>query len=174
MGRYRTYNSDRLNFICAEEAMNTRRRVLMVVPVTFALAFMILPMSKPPAARTGPSPVPVTFGLNIPLSVQTNSQGKIQRETTIAVNPANPANIVEGNIDHVPKPSDHNNSFSFSFDGGQTWTFGGAVPLEAPDDSSADPALAADRGGVFYYAYLDNSADSSRTDLLVARSTDGG
>jgi len=122
----------------------------------------------------------VTFGPNIDLSVENYSQAVNQREPTIAVNPRNSMNFVEGNIDHLPTASDENCSFSFTLDGGRTWSLGGIVPLEASSDFTADPAMAADADGNFYYSYLDTSAPSNppgapqTTDLVVAKSTDGG
>jgi hypothetical protein len=141
--------------------------------VFIGLAVLLFP---PAATRAGntQSPIPVAFGTNIKLSVEPYSQGVVQRETAIAVNPKNSMNIVEGNHDHVPKPSQIVNSFSFSFDGGRTWTLGGAVPLEAPDDNSGDPSLAADADGNFYFAHLDSDSAFQRVDLVVAKSTDGG
>ena len=151
---------------------NPWRTAVSVLIGTACVALLLPALSR--AGGSKPAPVKVTFGPNINLSVQPNSQGKVQRENTIAVNPTDPDNLVQGNMDHVPKPYLRNCSFSFSFDGGKTWTFGGSVPREAADDSTGDPALTADADGNFYYSYLDNNSASARHDLVVARSTDGG
>src|SRR5713226_3551670 len=89
----------------------------------------LTPMS-PSRAGSKPSPIPVVFGPNINLSTQSFSQGEVAREPTIVVNPANPLNIVEGDIVRPPSQPFGVDSFSFSTDGGQTWTLGGIVPME--------------------------------------------
>src|SRR6266571_5269648 len=140
------------------------------------LSIILLGVLTVSAGGTAPAPVPVTFGPNIDLSVAKRSNATIQRETTIAVNPLDPNNIVEGNIDRAPNPE--TNTFSFTADGGQTWTLGGSVPLENSTDGAVDPALAADADGNFYYSYLEDLTSTTgavtRTDLVVAKSTDGG
>src|SRR5712692_9742852 len=146
-----------------------------------SLSVILLGLLTASAGGTTPAPVPVTFGPNIDLSVAKRSTTTSQHETTVAVNPRDPQNIVEGNIDegHINEasfvPTD---TFSFTTDGGQTWTFGGPVPLENSGDSAGDPALAADADGTFYYAYLEGVISKghflTRADLVVAKSTDGG
>jgi len=140
------------------------------------LSVILLGVLTVSAGGTVPAPVPVTFGPNIDLSLAKHSTRTSQQETTVAVNPLHPQNIVEGNIDHALNPA--TNTFSFTTDGGQTWTFGGSVPLENSTDAAGDPALAADADGNFYYSYLDdiipNGRAITRTDLVVAKSTDGG
>src|SRR5207247_2927658 len=107
-----------------------------------------------------------------------NSPEGIQRETAIAVNPANPLNIVEGNHFRGGTPTEAYDTFSFSIDGGRSWTLGGAVPLEQSPGTSGDPALAADADGNFYFSHIDFSTDAQGIILsaavVVARSTDGG
>src|SRR3989442_10766984 len=140
------------------------------------LSIILLGVLTVSAGGTAPGPVPVTFGPNTNLSVAKRSANTSQQETTVAVNPLDPQNIVEGNIDRAPNPA--TNTFSFTTDGGQTWTFGGPVPLENSTDAAGDPALSADADGNFYYSYLDdiipNGRAITRTDLVVAKSTDGG
>ena len=97
-----------------------------------------------------------------------------QTEPSIAVSPTNPSIVVAGYHDLFPTPDDFACSFSFSTNGGGTWTFGGAVTLVKPSDFCSDPALAADGSGNFYYAYLSVRASAKTTDVVVARSTDGG
>ncbi len=141
-----------------------------------SLSLILLGVLSVSAGGAAPAPVPVTFGPNIDLSVAKRSANTKQRETTVAVNPRDPNNIVEGNTDHIPNP--YTNTFSFTTDGGQTWTFGGPVPLENSTDAAADPALAADADGNFYYSFVDdvisNGGKYVRADLVVAKSTDGG
>ena len=140
------------------------------------LSIILLGVLTVSAGGTAPGPVPVTFGPNINLSVAKHSTNTSQQETTVAVNPLDPQNIVEGNIDRAPNPP--TNTFSFTTDGGQTWTFGGPVPLETNSPSAGDPAIAAGADGNFYYSYLEDAIGKggaiTRTDLVVAKSTDGG
>ncbi len=153
------------------------RRFPSVLVVAAAAVFALLPALL--RAGSAPAPVPVSFGPNIDLSSMNYSPGAIQRETTVAANPRNPLNIVAGNHDKVPTPNEITNSFTFSMDGGLTWTFGGSVPLVPPPSVAGDPALAADADGNFYYSYLTDSTTQGAgfiitTYLVVAKSTDGG
>src|SRR3989442_14993344 len=157
--------------------MRVHRPLVGVAVSVAAVLSALTPMS---ASRAGakPSPIPVVFGPNVNLSVQSSSQGKYAREPTIVVNPANPLDIVEGNIVQQPTQFFGVDTFSFSTDGGQTWTLGGIVPMENPGDDALDPALAADAEGNIYYSYLTDvlgtAGTNLRTDLRVAKSTDGG
>src|SRR6266705_2561970 len=109
--------------------MSGDARLLSVVLLVVLLVVLFLPVRSSAGGNT-PAPMPVAFGPNIDLSVQNNSPGVIQRETTIAVNPKNPLNIVEGNHFRGGAPTAAHDTFSFSMDGGRSWTLGGAVPLE--------------------------------------------
>jgi hypothetical protein len=138
------------------------------------LLFVVFMLAMPLATGAGPiqAPIPVSFGPNIRLTDQGSAVGQDQRETTVAVNPRDGRNIVEGHMDH--KPGRNNVVFSSSVDGGQTWTFGGPVPSETDGDALADPGMGADADGNFYYSYLDFDSTFTRLDVVVARSTDGG
>src|SRR5207245_7438894 len=102
--------------------------------------------------------------------------------TAIAASPRDPLNLVAGYHDTRevnPIPGAEICRFAYSTDGGATWTAGGQTPLiEEPSQTfCADPSIAADADGIFYYAYLDVNASTStvkHVNLLVARSTDGG
>ena len=141
---------------------------LTILLSSLACLMVLLPLG----AATGPAPVPVTFGPNINLNAGGNELGQRQRETTVAVNPRDSLNIVEGHIDRAN--SGARIGYSYSVDGGQSWTFGGALPREVDGIGSTDPAVAADAAGNFYFAYTDIDAAFSRPDIVVARSTDGG
>jgi len=120
--------------------------------------------------------MPVSFGPNVNLSAQASLPRRTQREPTIAVSRANSSIVVEGDIGSTNK-SGSACTFSFTNDGGQTWTFGGFVPTSNPSSQTADPALAADADGNFYYSYIEDVVQGTsvvRTDLVVAKSTDGG
>ncbi len=153
------------------------RRAIPLAVVGLLLAVSPLaPIVPTLLGRGGQAPIPVTFGPNINLSTQSFSQRKTEREPTISVSPKDPLNVVEGDIGISTKAGEAC-SFSFSNDGGQTWTFGGLVPTENSSDSTGDPALAADADGNFYYSYLADVVQGKiilRSDLVVAKSTDGG
>ena len=153
--------------------MRDRSSVVGASLVTLAVLVML---TVPLISRAGSvsAPIPVSFGPNINLTSRGDAVGQDEHETTVAVNPHDSRNIVEGHIDH--KPGQSAVTFSSSADGGQTWTFGGPAPLEGAGEASTDPAIAADADGNFYYAYLDIESGSNftRPDVVVARSTDGG
>jgi len=160
--------------------MRGHDRPVAVVFVAMA-SLSMLALQAPSRAGSSRAPIPVSFGPNIKLSVESYSQAAHQRETTVAVNPRDPRNVVEGNIDRIPTPTNNEIcSFSFTNDGGQTWGFGGEMPLEIPlplregGDFAGDPALAADADGNFYYSYIDVNPTLSTSDVVVAKSTDGG
>ncbi len=117
----------------------------------------------------------VSFGPNIMLSDE-HFPGRVisQTEPTIAVSPRDPDNLVAGFHDRFPRLQDFVCRFAFTIDGGKTWNLGGATPLQLATNFCSDPALGADAKGNFYYAYLDVLADATSSDVLVAKSTDGG
>jgi hypothetical protein len=90
-----------------------------------------------------------------------------QAETTIAINPTNPQNVVvASNIQFGGQLFE-----SYTFDGGQTWHPGtiadGTTEL---DVACCDPSLAFDSFGNLFLVYLDSNAH----DVELAYSTDGG
>ncbi len=111
-----------------------------------------------------------------------------QNETTIAVNPENPWNLVGGTNDYrVFNTRENRNDGSgwayTSFDGGRTWkdvelphlTFQtGATGLLSDMDSAGDPAVAFGRHNVVYYANLVFSRLNAGSGIVVSKSTDGG
>ena len=105
-------------------------------------------------------------------------------ETSIAVNPTNPFNMIGGANDYQLKLSAGGtvNETVFSrahvtFDGGATWT---TVPLDANGYiATGDPAVAFDAVGNAYYATLgfgfgQASPTGKNPDVIVAHSSDGG
>src|SRR6266487_7011077 len=117
----------------------------------------------------------VLVGSNIDVS---NEPGP-QSETSIAINPASPKQIVAGSneIDRLPMRG------YFSSDGGKTW---GAVDLPLPPpattngtDFGSDPGVAFDTHGNVYYSYIvvffnRFFASIQGTEMAVAKSSDGG
>jgi hypothetical protein len=116
----------------------------------------------------------VTVGTNVNVS---NEPGP-QSETSIAINPSNPAQLVGGanEIFRLPMRG------YFSSNGGATW---GAVDLPLPPprtnngfDFGSDPGVAWDRHGNVYYSYIivffSNGGAINGTEMAVSRSSDGG
>ena len=104
-------------------------------------------------------------------------------ETSIAVNPTNPNNMIGGANDYQLglNPGGHvtvsvHSRAHVTFDGGKTWSeypilFGGAY------QATGDPAVAFDAAGHAYYATLGfkfvGPANTLNPDVLVANSADG-
>ena len=111
-----------------------------------------------------------------------------QNESTIVVNPANPANLVAGSNDYrVFNVRENRNDGSgvayTSFDGGRTWlNVGlpgltiqtGAVGALSDMDSAGDPALAFGPGNAVYYANIVFSRLNAGSGITVSKSSDGG
>ncbi len=111
-----------------------------------------------------------------------------QNETTIAVNPANPRNLVAGTNDYrVFNTRENRNDgagYAYTtFDGGRSWlnvqlphlTFQtGATGLLSDMDSAGDPAVAFGAHNTVYYANLVFSRLNLGSGIVVSKSTDGG
>ncbi len=111
-----------------------------------------------------------------------------QNETTIAVNPANPRNLVAGTNDYrLFNARENRNDGSgwayTSFDGGQTWAnvllpgltyqSGAASPL-AVMDAAGDPVLAFGPNNTVYYGNIVFSRLNDANGITVNVSHDGG
>ena len=105
-------------------------------------------------------------------------------ETSIAVNPTNPQNIIGGVNDYQlsVNPGGHTGETILSrahvtFDGGKTWA---EYPLfsNSSYQATGDPSLAFDATGHAYYATLGfrfvSAANSTAPDVVVGNSGDGG
>jgi hypothetical protein len=123
-----------------------------------------------------PSP---KFSRNLLISIDV---GRIpyQAETSIAVNPNNPENIVIGMNDYgVYGPSAY-----VSIDGGERWDGPFAMTPLLKDDYGSDVSLAFDRNGRVYFAYMSIGYKyvianrvvfgDEKASIVVSRSDDGG
>jgi hypothetical protein len=97
-------------------------------------------------------------GPNIDVSNLAGYQG----ETTIAINPTNPANMIAGSNNLGPSSILGVTEAYWTKDGGNTWT---AVDL----GGEGDPGVAFDRAGNAYFSFID-----SNFGISVRKSTDGG
>jgi hypothetical protein len=120
---------------------------------------------------------------NVNTDCETKSVGP-HNETSIAVNPTDPNNIIGGANDYQLglNPGGHVSETLLSrahvsFDGGQTWT---EYPLNANStyQATGDPAVAFDAAGNAYYATLGfrfvGPFNAQNPDVLVGSSADGG
>lgn len=134
--------------------------------------------------KNPPSPicsVSTTFGSN----VQTDCEAVApHNETSIAVNPTNPLNMIGGANDYQLNLSSGGtvNESAFTrahvtFDGGKTWTM---YPIRYNGyTATGDPAVSFDASGTAYMAtlgfeFLNGRPGATSPDVLVASSSDGG
>jgi hypothetical protein len=116
----------------------------------------------------------ISFGSNVDASHECGSQS----ETSIAISPLHPENVIAGSneIQRLPMRA------MYSTDGGQTFT---GVDLPLPPartnngfDFGSDPGLAFDSDGNAYYSYIvvffGKGGGINGTEMAVAHSTDRG
>ncbi len=111
-----------------------------------------------------------------------------QNESTIAVNPVNPANLIAGANDYrvccdFSGLNDGTGWAYYSRDGGRTWrnvqlpaltAETGATGALTDVDSAGDPVVTFSPEGVAYYANIVFSRVSPASGVVVSRSLDGG
>jgi len=114
--------------------------------------------------------------------------GAPQNETTIAVNPRNPRNLIAGANDYrLLSPAsgrlDGTGWAYSSFDGGQTWrdvllpsltVQTGGTGVLGQVDAAGDPVITFSPDGVAYYANIVFSRLSDASGITVSKSMDGG
>ncbi|MBO0807904.1 MAG: hypothetical protein J2P32_06320, partial [Actinobacteria bacterium] len=139
---------------------------VLVVAALAAAALAAIPAAV--AATTG-SRAAVTTPANVDISQRHLNES----EETVAVNPADPGNIVTvTNVGHGEAGLSAGMLEGVSFDGGKTWAtkligLGAGDPL---GDACCDPSLSFDQYGNLFLTYLYETEDQ----VPVALSTDGG
>jgi hypothetical protein len=103
--------------------------------------------------------------------------GLPQNETSIAINPTNPRNVIASSNDYEPAV-DATMGLYVSFDGGKTFPYSRhAHNIITPQRNmygSGDPVVAFDRDGVAYASYISFGRSNFDSYIAVSRSTDGG
>ena len=99
-----------------------------------------------------------------------------QNETSIAVNPLNPKNLVAGQNDY--RLGWGTSGFDASTDNGNHW-YDGIIPFPTlPNgdnlDGGGDPAIAFDSAGVAYWVDINFNRTDDTNGIFVVRSTNGG
>jgi hypothetical protein len=147
-----------------------------------------LPSGNPAPAsayKNPPSPMGTVFSTDANVNIDVG--GLIHEETTVAVNPTNPLNMIasandyEGGVNNGGQIHYATHARArVTFDGGQTWTTY-AVPTNAYE-LTGDPSVSFDADGTAYLAtqarvFSQNGAvgtDRTGADIIVSHSTDGG
>lgn len=106
-----------------------------------------------------------------------SGEGLPANETSVAINPTDPNNVIAGSNDYEPAV-DSTMGLYVSFDGGHTWPYSRhARQVVTPDRSmygSGDPVIAFDRDGVAYAAFISFGRANCDSYIAVIRSEDGG
>jgi hypothetical protein len=97
-------------------------------------------------------------------------------EPYIAINPANPQNIVTAWMGMKFSNGLFRTAIKTrsSFDGGDTWSTVNTLPHMGTAYGSADPSLAFDANGYLYCCFIDYKQSPDSGGIYVARSADGG
>jgi hypothetical protein len=123
------------------------------------------PLARSPGRRVATGPY-VSVQVNVD-SHGENIVGDAANEPSIAVNPANPANMVIGWRQFNAVTSNfRQGGWAYTVNGGANWTFPGVL---TPGTFRSDPVIDVDAAGVFYYQSLKGNFL-----MDVFKSTDGG
>lgn len=143
--------------------LSVRSRIVLVL-AALALAVAALPGG----AAVAPVPAPAA-GWDAPVLVSTTQTG---RETSIALNPANPSNMALCDPSGVPATATNQSYFHVTQDGGKTWKYtdveGGQTDGRNYTFEGGDCDVIFDQGGTMY------TADTWLGSLSVGHSADGG
>jgi len=126
---------------------------------------------------------PAVPSANLP-NVRVNNPGEdthqvdqtTQSETTIAVHGSHVAvGYNDSQVTGLALTAGSNlNGYSYSTNGGRTFTDGGALPDAREFVNFGDPWMASDRKGVMYFSTLSLDFFNGNLDVAVAKSTNGG
>lgn len=163
------------------------RRSLLLASL---LALAVPAALAAPYATASPTGAPVLVRDSLAGIDTAVSNGKlVQPDTTIepsiAVNPANPKNVVAGyQAGRVDGGGDASNGYATTFDGGKTWTYGtipGLTKRNGGDFDRASDAVVAfgPKNAVYFSSLVFNdgsgeSGDSLRSAIVNSTSLDGG
>jgi len=136
-----------------------------------------------PALKDGTKICSVAAGSDANVNLSCGPAGP-HNETSIAVNPANPDNMIAGANDYqlALNPGGHVgfstlSRASVTFDGGATWTVY-PIRVNSTYQATGDPAIAFDAVGNAYYATLGfrfvGPVSAQNPDILASVSRDGG
>jgi hypothetical protein len=154
-----------MNDMKKKRRADVRKRWALLIPLlTLAVSVLL------PALVAGASSAQV---------VRVTNDNDRDAETSIAVNPRNPLNVVAGWI----SSGDRTCGYGVSFDGGATWPVVGVVPgiqtgSGGQFDRGTDPSVVFDKNGSAYYTCLAFNlfppGTGSAGTVFVSKSTDGG
>ncbi len=123
-------------------------------------------------AMTGVSPVSAFLTISTNMDVTNN--GATQNEGMVAINPLDHQKLVVGYNDY--RLGGNAAGWSWSDDGGKTWTFGGDFSMSGYN-RGADPVVAFDSTGIAYFAglaYNQVGTGIESGSIFLAKSSDGG
>ncbi len=140
--------------------------------------------TTPAAAGVAICTTPTSADPNVNTDCNDHGTAGPHNETSIAVNPKDPLNIIGGANDYQLKlsPGGHTSETILSrahvtFDGGKTWSMYGVFSNSAYQ-ATGDPSLAFDANGHAYYGTLGfrfvSPSNAQNPDVLVSNSGDGG
>ncbi|HJT10718.1 MAG TPA: fibronectin type III domain-containing protein [Candidatus Nitrosotalea sp.] len=135
-----------------------------VIPIYFDTFSNIIPVSFVDQSISTPTITQINNDPSAP-----NGTKRTQSEVSIAVSGNN---VVAGYNDNQDPNTSTYSGYSYSNDGGKTWTDGGGILPNPGDFDANDPSLAADSKGNFYFSML--VENGTFTKVGVAKSTDGG
>lgn len=140
---------------------------------------------KNPPSPIGTNPYSTDYNVNTDTPGDGGAESAPHNETTIAVNPKNPLNMIASDNDYQGILRNHGVYVTnfirahVTFDGGHTWTEY-PVPFKGYN-SASDPSVSFDADGTAYlstlgYVQAENfpTINTTSIDILVAHSTDGG